>query len=193
MDKITKNTELVKLKQALTRWDQGEFLHLADAAHIMSMSEKYLLRLIRDGKLKALKLGDHWLIKLEWLKEWRDSVRHSLHQEIAAHHAKHGHSQGIISGFVKNLSAAEACRPKNLFFSWQNIPLILSLLLTVLSLYFWIGTAVVPLTQIAYRSAHSVGWRISDERLTQDIFGLVGRLPLGPRGRVVGEFEGQIK
>ena len=67
------------------------------------------------------------------------------------------------------------------------------MVLMILSLYFWIGTAMVPLTHIAYQAAHSAGWRISDENLTQEIYALIGRLPIGRRGQVAGVFEGRIK
>jgi len=50
-------------------------ISLREATKHCPYSQGYLAFLIRQGKLKAMKIGKSWVIKKEWLKEYLDKIK----------------------------------------------------------------------------------------------------------------------
>ena len=52
-------------------------ISVKDAAEYSGYSEQYLRRLLRNNKLIGLKVGQHWLVRMESLESYMNKVYHS--------------------------------------------------------------------------------------------------------------------
>jgi hypothetical protein len=51
---------------------------LAEAAGELKMSQDYLIKLIKVGKIKAFKVGQDWFIEENWLDDFKSNLRKDL-------------------------------------------------------------------------------------------------------------------
>lgn len=65
-------------KNLLNKFVTGNLFLLAEAASELKMSEDYLIKLIKAGKIKAFKVGNDWFIGETWLADFKSSVRRGL-------------------------------------------------------------------------------------------------------------------
>ena len=61
------------------RLSEAGYISLADASHFTPHSQEYLSLRVRQGKLRAVKLGRNWVTKKEWVEEYlsKSNVRES--------------------------------------------------------------------------------------------------------------------
>ncbi|MCH8741569.1 helix-turn-helix domain-containing protein [Patescibacteria group bacterium] len=52
-----------------------KYIFLQKAAEYCSYSQEYLSLLARKGKLKAIKIGNDWVTKREWVEEYVERIK----------------------------------------------------------------------------------------------------------------------
>ena len=71
-----------QLKLMLADLVGGGLLSLDEAAKLLKVSEAYLVRLIRRGKVKAFKVEEYWFVKFDWIEQFRQEVTQQLFSVI---------------------------------------------------------------------------------------------------------------
>ncbi len=74
------------MKQLLKKFSSSELFVLPEAAAYLKVSEKYLTRLIRDGKVKAYQVDGQWFLEERWLQDFKQTLKHHLTQTVAEHY-----------------------------------------------------------------------------------------------------------
>lgn len=207
---------LREFKDSLAKYSAGTLLHIAEAAEILKVTEKYLTDQAIHGKIKAYKAGEHWFLEEKWLHDFRSSMKEILDVEIADHHFNRNHHHGwsrqlaprrfrvpqirvpqisipqinfkpfVILSF-QTVAAAVALTFLTAGFSFLCLPLAqVGLNRVALADNFLNATFNIYSLPLAYASNMSWQGPIDDEKLTHAIYRLAGK---NPPGQVAGAYE----
>ncbi|MFA5047951.1 MAG: helix-turn-helix domain-containing protein [Patescibacteria group bacterium] len=153
--------------------DQKEtpnYLSLEEAADILSVSQDYLLALIRLGRIKGFKIAELWFTSQEWINELRGEIKRQIEVELAAY--QEADSGRFTNKWVKvqtkrirpdfsylkkiNYDQREGGQMvSGHFFAWSNLPVVLSLILFLSVLGY---TALVPVVNSSRSATLAIDW-----------------------------------
>ncbi len=203
--------DLKQIKKSLAKLSKSPLLHLTEAAELLHIDKNNLAELMRQGKVRGFKVGEHWFMEEAWAKDFRDLVKKSLAVEInnlkksnAPHH----------QDWVRPLAPRRKLKLRlqiysAIIFPFKIAAMSLALVfLCVLSSIFCLPLARVGLnrhllaenflqltfnayqTPIVYSSRLSFIHQINDEKLTHIFYQLAGK---NPPGQVAGAYEINIR
>lgn len=198
------------MKVLLGKFAQSDLLLLSEAAAKLKVTEKYLEDLLKSGKIKGFKVGEHWFVEEAWLADFRIKIKGSLQEE------KSGISRPRSYVKVYQTKAQQPLRPKANWWpevqkwAWGSVGLAVAMICLAifcvpfisigihkqeLAAIFLNGVfAVYDSPRLAVKAADqqlAFAWpaRIDDETLTR----FFGKLWQSPRlyrpGQVAGEAD----
>ena len=152
--------------------DLVNYLNLEEAAGILSVSQDYLLLLIKSGKIKGFKIADLWFTSQKWIDELREEIKQQIEQELRDYQLTQN-NQATSGKWIK-LQPKKRIRPEfsylkkinqdqggqdransDHFFAWSNLPVVLSLILFLSVLGY---TAILPVVNSNKAAVRVVGW-----------------------------------
>lgn len=178
---------IIELKNSLGKYAKSRIFHLAEAAEELKVTEKYLIDLARNGKIKAFKVGEHWFIEEAWINDFRQVMKGLLHQVVEAENSLHlqrsGWSRTAKKSFVPHpifklafstVTASVVLALLGVAFSFFTLPLLyLSLNRQAVGQAFLAGTYRVYGYPI--KTVSGINIPINDERLTGTLYSLMGQ------------------
>jgi AraC-like DNA-binding protein len=203
-----------ELKDMLKKYARTELLSLGELAAHLKMSEDYLHDLIRQGKIKAFKVGEYWFMEEKWLNDFRLKLK----QDLTLHADNHELIAERRVRWVKGLPARRRIWPK-LSLPRLSLPRLtlpqLEQTAWVAAYAFFLALAIIglgftflPLADLGQRRQELAGnfliatyrvynfpvatlshlqkKNINDENLTGVLYSLIGQ---SQPGKVLGQFE----
>jgi len=207
---------LSQLKESLGKYAKSRVFHIGEAAEELKVTEKYLIDLARQGKIKAFKIGEHWFLEEDWVNDFRKIMRNLLHEAVATENEFYGQR----SGWSRNAKRSFNFRPVwRLSYSVAAVSVILAfigvsfsfLMLPIINFSLHRQEAARTFLAFAYKAygypievVSDIDIPINDERLTGAIYSLMGKNTpeqacppaLGGAadcGRVAGAFEFKLE
>lgn len=106
-----------QLKESLGALAKSRLLHISEAAEQLKVTEHYLTDLVKSGKLKAFKVGEHWFVESDWVEDFRRGMHGLIKSEIGElYHRPHG------QGWVKPIGKRRSMRLPRLRLPAMSLP-----------------------------------------------------------------------
>lgn len=98
------------MKVLLGKFAQSDLLLLSEAATKLKVTEKYLEGLLRSGKIKGFKVGEHWFVEEAWLDDFRRKIKQSIQEAVPARRRASHSTRSYVKVYRTNKQ--QSLRPK---------------------------------------------------------------------------------